>query len=65
MRLVGITRVRRAFLGKVAMLYVVLTVIAVTLPALATKPRGTLPHPTHQEARRSAPGGAEPVASRR
>jgi hypothetical protein len=64
-RAVGMMRVRRAFLGKIAVLYVIVTALALALPVIATKPRGSLPHPSQQEPRSHAPGGAAPVAARR
>lgn len=52
---VGLTRVRRRFLAKIAALYAVLTLLALSLPALAAKPRDTVPHPSSIESQGGRP----------
>jgi hypothetical protein len=54
MNLAGITIVRPAFRRRVVVLYAVITVIGLAVPALIAKPRGRLPHPIQQEARSTA-----------
>ncbi len=48
----GLVSVRPAFLRRVVVLYALLAVVALALPALISKPRGGPPHPIEQEARR-------------
>ena len=48
----GLVSVQPAFLRRVIVLYALLAVVALALPALIAKPRGAPPHPIEQEARR-------------
>jgi len=54
----GLVSVRPAFLRRVIVLYALLAVVALAIPALIAKPRGGSPHPTEQEARRPAANSA-------
>ena len=54
MSLAGLASVRPAFLKRVIALYVLVAVTVLALPALISKPRGSLPHLNEQEARRPA-----------
>jgi len=54
----GLVSVRPAFLRRVFVLYALLAVVALAIPALIAKPRGGPPHPIEQEARRPTAKGA-------
>ncbi|MBA3454422.1 MAG: hypothetical protein H0T42_15130 [Deltaproteobacteria bacterium] len=50
----GLALVRPAFLKRVIALYVLLAVVAIAIPVLIAKPRGSSPHLNEKEARRPA-----------
>ncbi len=54
----GLISVQPGFRKRIIALYALLAVLAIAMPALLSKPRGTSPHPIEQEARRPPATGA-------
>lgn len=54
----GLSQLQRPFLTRIVVLYTLLMLLALAIPAIALHPRGESPHPTDNQALRSVEPGA-------